>query len=415
MNGAGCNPPALSRVLAAGALLASLWAVGGALIFLIGPVISALPTHWGALAGALALALQLAFGERLVRSLLRLSPAPDGGTWIDEERPFLLALGAEPQLVPTRGLREALPDDVAHLEGELAAQRRGPAGALLTRALALPCLLRAFHAVTQDYGRLRSGTGPLYVLGEAFLLLARLLEAPLRVLHLPPPGPGEAARLRLEARLAREAEAPAWMEALGPLAPVTREGARRRAQLAALAGGVPDEEPLAAPRRARQRDLPLLGFLAGLVAALVPGGPLAAPVVFFALGLALRTLWQFPRGEAAPGDLETLARAAAASARAVPIRLSGSLGERPPGLAVPPGTWLATGGGHVRLNGLRGGLTGDAEVTGWMLPDVPEIVVGEVFREGRRHRLFPLTRRLLVPLELALLGGAWWMLQWVGL
>lgn len=415
MNGAGCDPPPLSRVLTAGALLASLWAAGGALVFLVGPVVSALPTSWGALAGALALLLQLAFGERLVRSLLRLAPAPDGGAWLDEERPFLLALGPEPQLVPTRGLLEEMPEDAPQLEGDLARQRRGAAGALLTRALALPCLLRAFHAVTEDYSRLRSGTGPVYVLGQAFLLLARLLEAPLRVLHLPPPGPGETARLRLEARLAREAEAPAWMEALGPLAPVTRQAARRRAQFAALASSAPGEEPLFRPRRAWQRDLPLLGFLLGVVAAVLPGGPLAAPVVFFALGLGLRTLWAFPRGSAAAGDLETLALRASGDGRAVPIRLSGTLGPRPDGLAVPAGTWLDTGAGTVRLHGLRAGLHGAAEVSGWMMPESPEVVVGEVYQDGRRHRLFPLTRRLLVPVELALLGGAWWLLQWVGL
>lgn len=415
MNGAGCDPPKLSRVLTAGALLASLWAAGGALVFLIGPVVSALPTSWGALAGTLALTLQLAFGERLVRSLLRMAPAPDGSPWIDEERPFLLALGAAPQLVPTRGLVEGMPEDAPRLEEDLARQRRGAAGALLTRALALPCLLRAFHAVTEHYSRLRSGTGPVYVLGQAFLLLARLLEAPLRVLHLPPPGPGETARLRLEARLARESEAPAWMEALGPLAPVTRDAARRRAQFAALASRIPGEEALPPAGRSWQRDLPLLGFLLGVVAALLPGGPLAAPVVFFALGLGLRTAWAFPRGPAVEGDPESLALRAADLDRAVPIRLAGSLGERPEGLAVPAGTWLDTGAGHVRLNGLRSGLSGAAQVTGWILPEFPEVLVGELVRDGRRHRLFPLARRLLVPVELALLGGAWWLLQWVGL
>lgn len=404
------------RVLLAGALLAALWAAGGALVFLVGPVISALPASWGALAGVLVLLLQIAFGDRLVRSLLRLSPDPiRGGLRIDEPRPFLLALGGDPLLVPTSGLLAEMPDEVPALERDLAERRQGAAGFLLTRALALPCLFRAFHAATEHYARLRGGAGPLYVLGQAFLGTAGLLEAPLRVLHLPAPAAGETARLRLESLLARQAEFPAWMEALGPVSPVTVEGARRRAQRAALRKGAPSEEPLPVPPRAWQRFLPLAGLLAGLLLAALPRGPLAAPVVLFALGLAARRIWEFPRGAAKEADLEALAVQAVRAARGVPVRLSGSLGPRPADLAVPEGAWLDAGAGFVRLLGLRAGDTGEAEVTGWMMPGVPDVVVGEVWQDGRRRRLLPLARRLLIPVELALLGGTWWMLQWVGL
>lgn len=405
------------RVLAAGASLALVWCAGGAVVFLLAPVLSALPTAWGALGGGVAFVLQLLLGEGLVRSLLRLSPSPVGPpVWIDEERPFLLALGGEPQLVPTRGLLEHLGDETGELERVLAERRRGASGALLTRMLAVPCLLRAVHSATSRYARLRGGTGPVYVLGEAFLALARALEWPLRLLALPAPTAGEVARLRLEGLLARHPEFPAWMEALALLAPVTLEGVRRRARTAALAGGEPSEEALPEPRRSPVRHLPLLGLLLGLVLASLPSGPLAAPLVFLALGMAARRLWEFPRAQAPAGEaLSALALRAAREGRGVPVRLSGRLVDCPEGLAVSPGGWLDTGQGLIRLQNLPVSDGEAREVTGWLLPEGPEVLVGEVLQGGRRRRLFPLVRRLLVPLALALLGGTWWLLQGVGL
>jgi len=90
MSGVGCDhllrAPRLRDVLA-GVALTALWGMGGILVFLVGPILSGFPPLWGGLAGVSALVLQLLFGERLLRGLLRLRPdAPEGkglAAWID--------------------------------------------------------------------------------------------------------------------------------------------------------------------------------------------------------------------------------------------------------------------------------------------------------------------------------------------
>lgn len=406
------------RTAAAAALLAVLWAAGGALLFLVGPVLSRFSPAWGAAAGLLALALQLAWGERLVRGLLRLQPGPPEASglqgWIDEERPFLLALGGAPDLVATRGLLDGSAADLPELVAMLRRARGGASGWLLTRALALPCLLRAFEAVTASYGRLRGGAGPLWFLGRAFLVLASLLEAPLRPLELPPPGPEEGGRLRLEEALARHGALPAWMEALALLAPVTPQGARRRALLEALGGLAPGQAVPVSREDRLARQAPWLGLLAGLLLAALPGGPLAAPLVLLSLGLALRAWRELPPGPAVEGDLAALWDLARRRGRGVPVRLGGRLVEPPEGLA-RSGTWMQAGDGRVLLQEAPAPAEGPIEVTGWMRPAQPGVLVGTLEASGRRRRSFPLARRLLVPLELGLLGAAWWILQVAGL
>ncbi len=363
------------------------------------------------------LALQAWFGESLLRSLLHLREDPQGRAtaWIDDERPFLLALGGAPDLVATKGLLEGPAEDLEALSLWLAGSRAGVSGALLTRFLALPCLLRAFEATVARYGRLRGGTGPLWFLGQAFLVLARLLEAPLRLLALPTANPAQPARLRLQEALARTSTFPAWMEALDLLAPVELGEVRRQARWLALLG------PLASGRQAPAavRDWPGLlapwcGLVLGISLALLPGGPLAAPVVLLALGLVFRVCRELPLARTTTAEPAEQWNQARIRGRAVPVALHGLIAGRPEGLAVPDGVWLEVVGGRILLLEAPKA-RGAVEVTGWIRPQSPEVLVGTLVSEGRLRRTFSWLRRLLPSLVLGLLGSAWWMLQWVGL
>jgi len=393
--------------------------MGGILVFLVGPILSGFPPLWGGLAGVSALVLQLLFGERLLRGLLRLRPdAPEGkglAAWIDEERPFLLALGPAPDLVATRGLLEDFPEDLGELVSELKRARSGPAGALLTSTLALPCLFRAFEAAVLEYGRLRGGAGPLWYLGRALAIVAGLLEAPLRLLESPSPGPGPSARRRLQAALVATGRFPAWMEALELLAPVSLVQVRREAQIVALRGGSCREMGEESSRPDRLGQLaPWLGLMTGLVLAWLPGGALAAPLVLTALGLLVRLNRALPLGRTQQDGLEMLWEQARESGRGLPVRLRGEIVGAPVNLAVPDGTWLEADGGRVRLLEAPRG-EGVVEITGWMRPKRPEILVGTLRQSGTLRRSFPFFRRLLFPLVLGASGAAWWLLQMVGL
>ncbi len=399
------------------AWLAGLWLSGGVLAFLIGPVLSRVHPAWGALVSLTLVAAQAVGGERLLRSLLRLQPDPTGSVaaLADEERPFLVALGRRPDLVATRGLLEGPAEDLQELSQGLLDGRGGVSGALLSRFLALPCLLRAFEATVAQYGRLRGGTGPLFFLGRAFLALAHLLEAPLRPLVLPAEAPDAAARVRLRERLARYATFPAWMEALDLLAPVGLAEVRLQARLLALGGpqgaGWPGRE---ARRDWPGRVAPWCGLALGIALASRPGGPLAAPVVLLALGMVFRICWDLPLTRAQSGDPLDLWIAARGRGRALPVRWQGRIADRPDGLAVPEGTWLEVGSGRILLVASPAG-QGAVEVSGWLMPHLPEVLVGTLSSQGRVRRTLAWTRRLLVPAALGLLGATWWILQWVGL
>ncbi len=416
MNGDGCRErvrPSRLRVGLCVAWLSALWLVGGYLVFLVGPVVSRVDPACGALVALALLALQALAGERLLRGLLRLRPAP--GTQVlallDEERPFLLALGRRPDLVATRGLLEEPAEDLEALNQVLSDGRGGISGALLTRFLALPCLLRAIEATVAQYGRLRGGTGPLYFLGRAFLGLAHLLEAPLRLLALPAVLPDQTARVRLRDTLAHTASFPAWMEALDLVAPVTLAEVRLHARLEALQGPQ--------TRRAWRRDVlgsaaPWCGLAVGTGLAIQPGGPLAAPVVFLALGRLLQLFRELPLTRTLSGNPLELWSAARERGRALPVSLRGRVVERPQGLAVPPGAWLEVGPGRILLVDPPAA-QGVVEVTGWIRPQLPEVLVGTLGSEGRVRRTFAWARRAVLPLILGILGTAWWVLQWVGL
>ena len=409
----------MTRAWVSGALLAALWTALGILLFLFAPGLSRLPLAWGAAAGLGALALQILLGERLLRALLRLQPPGPGqegvDSWIDEERPYLSALGAKPELVATRGFLERSAADLADLSRALRLARTGLPGALLTRTLALPCLLRAFETAVSHYGRLRGGAGPLWFLGRLLGGLAGFLEAPLRLLALPAARPEEPARQRLLEALARYPEFPTWMEALDLLAPVSLAEVRRQAHVAALRGAASPEgwvppsdlDPAA-------RWAPWAGLALGLGLALLPGGPLAAPLVFLACGLALRAFRELPLGTVRQGEPEALWREAREQGRGLPVRLAGTLIERPEGLAVASGPWLECGQARLLLREAPPGASGTVEVTGWMRPGTPEVLVGTLLAGGRRRRSLPLLRRLLFPAGLLLFGGAWWLLQGVG-
>jgi len=407
------------RVALAGVALTALWGVGGFLVFLVGPGVSGFPPLWGALLGVAALLLQLLLGERLLRGLLRLRPDPPEGlgltAWIDEERPFLLALGSGPDVVATRGLLELFPEDLDDLVSGLKEARSGLPGALLTRSLALPCLFRAFEAAVGEYGRLRGGAGPLWFLGRGMGIVAVLLEAPLRLLESPPPESGPSARRRLQMALVATRRFPAWMEALDLLAPVRLDHIRREARIVALLGVSSLEEGPAPSRPDRLGRLaPWLGLMAGLVLARLPGGALAAPLVLTALGLLFRLCRSLPPGRPGLEGLGILWERARASGRGRPVRLQGEIVEAPADLAVPDGAWLEVDGGRILLLEAPR-CEGRVEITGWMRPARPEILVGTLRRSGALRRSFPLWRRLFFPLSLGAVGVAWWILQAVGL
>jgi len=404
----------------AGVALTALWGGGGILVFLLGPVVSGFPPLWGALAGVAALLLQFVMGERLLRGLLRLRSDPPEGkglvAWIDEDRPFLLALGPGPDLVATRGLLERFPEALGDLVSELKQARSGLAGALLTSTLALPCLFRAFEAAVLEYGRLRGGAGPLWFLGRGLAIVAGLLEAPLRLLECPPPESEPSARRRLQVALVATRRFPAWMEALDLLAPVSLAQVRREARVVALLGEGGLEQQGARPSCPDHlgRLAPWLGLVAGLVLAWLPGGALAAPVVLTALGLLIRLSRDLPLRRPEPDGLGPLWEQARESGRGLPVRLHGEIVEAPADLAVPDGTWLEVDGGRVMLLEAPRG-EGTVEITGWMRPGKPEILVGTLRQSGTLRRSFPLLRRLLFPLTLGVSGAAWWALQVVGL
>ncbi len=399
--------------------LLALWGIGGMLVFLVGPVVSRFPPLWGGLAGMAAFLLQILLGGTLLRSLLRLRPDPPEGrgltAWLDEERPFLLALGKGPDLVATRGLLEGPPEDLDELVAELRPARSGLPGTLLTGVLALPCLFRAFESAVQEYGRLRGGAGPLWYLGRALRALSGLLEAPLRLMEPAPPEPGQGARRRLHEALVATTRFPAWMEALDLLSPVSLVQVRREARIRALLGSSTGARA-GAPIRLDLlgRLAPWTGLLAGLVLAWLPGGPLAAPLVLTALGLGIRLHRTLPLAPPRQEVLEDLWVQARASGRGVPVRLRGELVGPPEGLAVRDGTWLEVDNGRIELlEAPKGG--GVVEITGWILPEGPSLLVGTLREAGVLRRSFPILRRLVLPLALAITGGAWWFLQVVGL
>ncbi|MGI5842759.1 MAG: hypothetical protein ACOX9B_01055 [Candidatus Xenobium sp.] len=406
-------------VALAGVTLAALWGVGGFLVFLVGPIVSGFPPLWGGVLGVAAFLLQLLLGERLLRGLLRLRPDPpeDLGlkAWIDEERPFLLALGSGPDVVATRGLLERFPEDLGELVSGLKVARSGLPGALLTRALALPCLFRAFESAVGEYGRLRGGAGPLWFLGRGMRIVAVLLEAPLRLLANPPPESGPSARRRLQMALVATRRFPAWMEALDLLAPVCLTRIRREARIVALLGVSGLEEDPAPSRPDHLGCLaPWLGLLAGLVLARLPGGVLAAPLVLTALALLFRLYRALPLGRPGLEGLEILWERARTSGRGIPVRVQGEIVEAPADLAVPDGDWLEVDGGRILLLEAPR-CEGKVEITGWMRPAKPEILVGTLRQSGSLRRSLPLLRRLFFPLSLGAAGAAWWILQTVGL
>jgi hypothetical protein len=96
------------------------------------------------------------------------------------------------------------------------------------------------------------------------------------------------------------------------------------------------------------------------------------------------------------------------------VRLQGEIVEAPADLAVPDGAWLEVDGGRILLLEAPR-CEGRVEITGWMRPARPEILVGTLRRSGALRRSFPLWRRLFFPLSLGAVGVAWWILQAVGL
>lgn len=213
---------------------------GGFFAFLLLPLLCDLPMHWGPVAGLAFFMFQLAFGERLIVKLLRWEETPAQSLSPECERsvayrmiasdcPMVLSLSG---LTWTRGAAGSgvTPEMIAEWQTMVLSSWET---AYLCRLLAVPCLLRAFEAVTDSYGRLRLSEGPLWYLGRFLGAAARVLEWPLRLCW------GEArAECRLKfvlmEALPKQGKLPAWVRALDLLSPISVAEVKRRRRLELL-------------------------------------------------------------------------------------------------------------------------------------------------------------------------------------
>ena len=108
---------------------------------------------------------------------------------IDSPCPWALRLAGlgpkEPRFLSVGTALTSACAGIKNLDGEAvkAWEKRGlsPVEVIyLSNALAIPCLLRAFSAVTESYGKLRLSEGPLWYLGRFAAGVACVLELPLR-------------------------------------------------------------------------------------------------------------------------------------------------------------------------------------------------------------------------------------------
>lgn len=208
-----------------------LWLLVFLLLFLLLPILSALPLSWGAFCALGAFLCQFIGGVKLLRLLLGLKKADANGIYfIPGSCPFVFLL--DNQLVATEACRHLLIEK-NHFESILRSSWGKFYNNIYSNLLAFPSLLRAFESFTSDYGRLHFSQGPLWHLGRGFGWLASLLESPLRwgrpELNILEPSDKEIIRQQLSIPLGRAVRVPAWMADLDILSPIDFLEAKREA------------------------------------------------------------------------------------------------------------------------------------------------------------------------------------------
>ncbi len=428
----------MAKVLLSAFLLLALWVTGGFFAFLLLPLLCELPVVWGIIAGALLLVAQLLWGQRLVWGLLRhrlpmeqeLVRFPQLVAVLDNDCPFALRLpapsGGAHGLALTRGLLNNARLDGTMLEEWIKLAPNETESSYLCRMLALPCLFRAFEAVTNSYGKLRFAEGPLWYLGRFFAGIAKIIEWPLRLCWGEVRPAGQLALL-LATELYGCETIPAWGRALDLLAPVSLSEVKRQNRWLLLDSAHTLEEAArfeVARRYYCSWAAPLLGLAAGLALACSPWQYWGA----IPCGLGMGWLYAFTRRWPAWGVCFSWADLRRAEfhhgRRTAIVELEGALalssvqdGSRSTPYVLQDGqgslilarvphgpNWQEWAETHERV-----------KVWGWWDASQLELQAERVARGNKRWRDLFRWKFLPAPLMLTLCGLAWWLLQVIGL
>lgn len=396
------------------------------LIFLLVPFLSALPLVYGGALGLLLWLLQLSAGHLLVRKLLGLKTGKYGFEVNSGGCPFVFVLGGSGALAYSPEAEAFLATDAGQRAAEaLKKTWRGLPGAVYERLLALPCLLRAFAAVTADYGRLRYAQGPLWYFGSCLGRLGRYLEKPLRWGRrrlLDGEGTPEEVHEALLLPLIKCERAAAWVGCLDIFSWVEFSEAKRAMAWGLSLGKRDFSDTPPAVIRTVPSWLPWV--LALLMCAWVywGGGLWGSPALFLGLGYLAKIGSEYDDGtlydNESIGQLRFNCRFAKISLRGAICR------EDTPGL---DDSWIRAASGegadgeNYRLFRL-GDYLGwqfkegeEAEVRGWLDGRDFSVTVESLRNERESLSRYPRLWRLLIPRFLAGGGLVWCLLQLIRL
>ena len=401
--------------------LVVLWSAGlgislTGLAFLFFPILSHWPLGWGLGLGAGLWLSQLWWSPPLLAKLLGLShPDPKAELIpLEGKVPFLFLWTKG--VGYTEGL-ELSPERARELERQLAPGLEGRIGRYLyLSSLAGPCLLRAFAAVTEDYGRLRFAQGPLWHLGRLLSYIADLLEAPWRWGRRLPRWSGEL-KVFIDKELCQPAQrqlaAPVWMGVLDLLSPLSWPEVQRAARYRHL--GL--KEPLfPAPQALWGAWLPWgLAFLLALWV-MSGQGIWGAPALFWGLGYVVKIDSEYHLG----GQARTLE----GTLEWGPYPYERYLLEGKPISKERGGALLEwgaeEGGGQVLLSSEWPKALSSEErvrVEGWL--DARDWRLHPLWIEvpslERRYNYYPRFKRLIFPYWVAGMGLLWSIMQGYGI
>ncbi len=417
-----------------------LWLLTFLLLFLLLPVLSALPLRWGAFCALLAFTFQFVGGLKLLHLLLGLKETgKEGVFFIPGSCPFVFLLNG--RLIATEASRHLLAEN-SHLELILRKSWSKSYGWVYGHLLAFPALLRAFEAFTSDYGRLHFSQGPLWHLGRGFGWLAAWLEGPLRwgrpPLKLSDPAEADFIRKSLAVPLGRAVRVPAWMADLDILSAVDFATAKREA---AWFWAGREGTPPAQPQPFVGVWFPWLLFLVMLSWAIFAQGLWGSPILFLGLGYIVKINSEYGSGPTlAWQQVDPLE----GKGQYIPISISGvARRQNTPGL---DDTWLdwaakeansdcsaatndnnAAQGANspaelprslVRLESFVGWQAGEGaaiECTGWLNVKTLALRVSQLRVGSKTYNYYPRLWRLLLPWFLVGAGLLWSILQKVGL
>lgn len=392
-----------------------LWLLAFLLLFLLLPVLSALPLSWGAFCALLAFFLQFIWGTKLLCLLLGVKKAEANGIFfIPGACPFVFILDGK--LIATEASRDLLSKN-NHLELILRESWSQSYAWIYGNLLAFPALLRAFEAFTSDYGRLHFSQGPLWHLGRGFGWLAVWLETPLRwakpPLKLIEPSDADFIKNNLLIPLGRAVRVPAWMADLDILSVVNFAEAKREA---AWFWAGREGAPPALPQVVVGLWFPWLLFFVMAFWAIGAQGLWGAPILFLGLGYIVKINSEYLHGR--PRTWQQVDNTEY-KYKYIPVSLSGvARRQDTPGL---DDTWLdlAEGSGKlIRLESFVGWQAAEGaqvECEGWLNGCTLAICVSKLRVGTKLYNYYPRLWRLLLPWFLVGAGLLWSILQKVGL